>query len=82
MLTPGDMGDADQDIAELIQKVLDLVPKLGLDGILAPLDAALSGLLVALNPLVAGILTVLQPLLITLGGVVGGLLNALGIAGL
>ncbi|KAF8186914.1 hypothetical protein K438DRAFT_1973113 [Mycena galopus ATCC 62051] len=87
----GDMGATDQDLATLIQNVLDdlntalntLVPKLGLDGILSPLDAAISGLLTSLNAsLVPGLLAALQPLLVGLGGVVGGILDGLNLSGL
>ncbi|KAF8186911.1 hypothetical protein K438DRAFT_1765080 [Mycena galopus ATCC 62051] len=69
----GDMGATDQDLATLIQNVLDdlntalntLVPKLGLDGILSPLDTAIAGLLTSLNAsLVPGLLAALRPLLV------------------
>jgi hypothetical protein len=40
-----------------------LVPKLGLDGLLTPVDAAVSGLLTSLDAsLVPGLLVTLQPL--------------------
>ncbi|KAJ7725598.1 hypothetical protein B0H14DRAFT_2641285 [Mycena olivaceomarginata] len=88
---PGDMGANDEDLADLIHDVLDdvntalnkLVPKLGLDGLLTPVDAAVSGLLVSLDAsLVPGLLAALQPLLVGLGGVVGGLLSGLNLSGL
>ncbi|KAJ7760801.1 hypothetical protein B0H14DRAFT_3895692 [Mycena olivaceomarginata] len=88
---PGDMGANDEDLADLIHDVLDdvntalnkLVPKLGLDGLLTPVDAAVSGLLVSLDAsLVPGLLAALQPLLVGLGGVVGGLLAGLNLSGL
>ncbi|KAJ6487781.1 hypothetical protein C8R45DRAFT_1144179 [Mycena sanguinolenta] len=88
---PGDMGATDEALAQLIKQVLDdlntalntLVPKLGLNGILSPLDAALASLLTGLNSsLLPGVLTALQPLLVGLGGVVGGLLSGLNLSGL
>ncbi|KAF8186978.1 hypothetical protein K438DRAFT_1023204 [Mycena galopus ATCC 62051] len=88
---PGDMTVTDEVLAQLIQNVLDdlntalntLVPKLGLDGLLTPLDAAVAGLLTSLNAsLVPGLLAALQPLLVGLGGVVGGLLAGLNLSGL
>ncbi|KAJ7359577.1 hypothetical protein DFH08DRAFT_952693 [Mycena albidolilacea] len=88
---PGDMGANDEDLADLIHDVLDdvntalskLVPKLGLDGLLTPVDAAVYGLLVSLDAsLVPGLLAALQPLLVGLGGVVGGLLAGLNLSGL
>ncbi|KAJ7790548.1 hypothetical protein B0H14DRAFT_3569270 [Mycena olivaceomarginata] len=58
-----------------------LVPKLGLDGLLTPMDAAVSGLLISLDAsLVPSLLAALQPLLVGLGGVVGGLLAGLNLA--
>ncbi|KAJ6558055.1 hypothetical protein B0H19DRAFT_1070630 [Mycena capillaripes] len=60
-----------------------LVPKLGLDAILTPLDAALTGLLTALTiPVLAPVLALVGALLVPIGGIVGGLLSALGLAGL
>ncbi|KAF8186876.1 hypothetical protein K438DRAFT_1765053 [Mycena galopus ATCC 62051] len=88
---PGDMTVTDEVLAQLIKNVLDdlntalntLVPKLGLDGLLTPLDAAVAGLLTSLNAsLVPGLLTALQPLLVGLGGVVGRLLAGLNLSGL
>ncbi|KAJ7790555.1 hypothetical protein B0H14DRAFT_3891135 [Mycena olivaceomarginata] len=88
---PGDMGANDEDLANLIKKTLDgvntalnkLVPKLGLNGLLTPVDAAVSGLLVSLDAsLVPSLLAALQPLLVGLGGVVGGLLAGLNLASL
>ncbi|KAJ7827024.1 hypothetical protein B0H14DRAFT_1241871 [Mycena olivaceomarginata] len=88
---PGDMGANDEDLANLINEILDdvntalnkLVPKLGLNGLLTPVDAAVSGLLVSLDAsLVPSLLAALQPLLVGLGGVVGGLLAGLNLASL
>ncbi|KAJ7790570.1 hypothetical protein B0H14DRAFT_3891146 [Mycena olivaceomarginata] len=68
---PGDMGANDEDLANLINEILDgvntalnkLVPKLGLNGLLTPVDAAVSGLLVSLDAsLVPSLLAALQPL--------------------
>ncbi|KAJ7611286.1 hypothetical protein FB45DRAFT_1037618 [Roridomyces roridus] len=81
-LTPGDMGAADADLAKLIQNVLDdvntalnkLIPQLGLDGVLAPVDGALSGLLTGLNGIVPGVLALVGAILIPVGGLVGSLL--------
>ncbi|KAJ7608416.1 hypothetical protein FB45DRAFT_877273 [Roridomyces roridus] len=89
-LGPGDMGAADVDLAKLIQNVLDdvntalntLIPQLGLDGVLAPVDGALSGLLTGLNGIVPGVLALVGAVLIPVGGLVGSLLAALGLAGL
>ncbi|KAJ7760804.1 hypothetical protein B0H14DRAFT_3165748 [Mycena olivaceomarginata] len=88
---PGDMGANDEDLANLINEILNnvntalntLVPKLGLDGLLTPVDAAVSGLLTSLDAsLVPGLLATLQPLLVGLGGVVGGLLAGLNLSSL
>ncbi|KAJ7507128.1 hypothetical protein B0H11DRAFT_191936 [Mycena galericulata] len=89
-LSPGDMGAADQDLATLIENVLDdlntalnkLVPKLGLNGLLTPVDGALSGLLTGLNGLLPGLLATVGAILIPVGGVVGGLLSSLGLGSL
>ncbi|KAJ7359528.1 hypothetical protein DFH08DRAFT_801320 [Mycena albidolilacea] len=68
---PGDMGANDEDLANLINEILDdvngalnkLIPKLGLDGLLTPVDTAVSGLLTSLNASLApDLLTALQPL--------------------
>ncbi|KAJ7359536.1 hypothetical protein DFH08DRAFT_1038382 [Mycena albidolilacea] len=88
---PGDMGANDEDLANLINEILDdvntalnkLVAKLGLDGLLTPVDAAVSGLLVSLDASLApSLLAALQPLLVGLGGVVGGLLAGLDLSSL
>ncbi|KAJ7611302.1 hypothetical protein FB45DRAFT_1065956 [Roridomyces roridus] len=89
-LTPGDMGAADADLAKLVENVLDdvnialnkLIPQLGLDGVLAPVDGALSGLLTGLNGIVPGVLALVGAVLIPVGGLVGSLLANLGLAGL
>ncbi|KAJ7790560.1 hypothetical protein B0H14DRAFT_3891139 [Mycena olivaceomarginata] len=68
---PGDMSANDEDLANLINEILDdvntgtalnkLVPKLGLDGLLIPVDAAISGLLTSLDAsLVPSLLAALQ----------------------
>ncbi|KAJ7611281.1 hypothetical protein FB45DRAFT_875478 [Roridomyces roridus] len=88
-LSPGDMG-ADADLAKLVENVLDdvntalnkLIPQLGLDGVLAPVDGALSGLLTGLNGIVPGVLALVGAILIPVGGLVGSLLAGLGLAGL
>ncbi|KAJ6558013.1 hypothetical protein B0H19DRAFT_1234999 [Mycena capillaripes] len=90
-LAPGDMGAADQVIADLIDKILNdlndalnpLVTKLGLVAILTPLDGTLSALLTALTlPVLAPVLGLVGALLVPIGGLVGGLLSTLGLAGL
>ncbi|KAJ7359517.1 hypothetical protein DFH08DRAFT_801309 [Mycena albidolilacea] len=69
-----------QDVNTALNK---LVPKLGLDGLLTPVDTAVYGLLVSLDAsLVPSLLAALQLLLVGLGGVVGGLLAGLNLASL
>ncbi|KAJ7359539.1 hypothetical protein DFH08DRAFT_1038400 [Mycena albidolilacea] len=88
---PGDMSANDEDLANLINEILDdvnaalnkLVPKLGLDELLTPVDATVTGLLTSLDTsLVPGLLAALQRLLVGLGGVVDGLLAGLNLASL
>ncbi|KAJ7827023.1 hypothetical protein B0H14DRAFT_1241875 [Mycena olivaceomarginata] len=88
---PGDMGANDEVLATLINEILDdvntalnkLVPNLGLDGLLTPVDAAVSAPLVSLDAsFVPGLLPALQPLLVGFGGVVGGLLAGLDLSSL
>ncbi|KAJ7016006.1 hypothetical protein C8F04DRAFT_1408174 [Mycena alexandri] len=87
-LPAGDMGGADADIAGLVEEILDdvntalngLVPKLGLDGLLTPLDAALTGLLTTLGGILPGVLALVGGILIPVGGLVGSLLAGLGLA--
>ncbi|KAJ7778197.1 hypothetical protein B0H16DRAFT_880345 [Mycena metata] len=87
-LPAGDMGGADADIANLVEEVLDdvntalngLVPKLGLDGLLTPLDAALTGLLTTLGGILPPVLALVGAVLIPVGGLVGSLLAGLGLA--
>ncbi|KAJ7686616.1 hypothetical protein B0H14DRAFT_2654195 [Mycena olivaceomarginata] len=72
---PRDMGANDEDLANLINEIIDvilqdvnttlntLVPKLGLDGLLTPVDIAVLGSLTSLNTsFVPGLLVALQPL--------------------
>ncbi|KAJ7795794.1 hypothetical protein B0H14DRAFT_3888011 [Mycena olivaceomarginata] len=71
-------NDEDLDVNTALNK---LVPKLGLDGLLTPVDAAVSGLLVSLDAsLVPSLHAALQPFLVSLGGIVGGLLAGLDLA--
>ncbi|KAJ7906332.1 hypothetical protein B0H13DRAFT_2274132 [Mycena leptocephala] len=88
---PGDMGADDQILAKLVEDTLDdantalntLVPKLGLDAVLTPLDGALTGLLTALETsLLPSVFALVGGVLIAVGGVIGGLLQSLGLAGL
>ncbi|KAJ7858723.1 hypothetical protein B0H13DRAFT_2283011 [Mycena leptocephala] len=88
---PGDMGADDEILAKLVEDTLDdantalntLVPKLGLDAVLTPLDGALTGLLTALGTsLLPPVFALVGGVLIAVGGVVGGLLQGLGLAGL
>ncbi|KAJ7500009.1 hypothetical protein FB451DRAFT_1162409 [Mycena latifolia] len=89
-LSPGDAGAANEDIATLVASILDsvntslnkLVPKLGLDGLLTPLDGALTGLLTSLGGILPPVLTLVGGILIPVGGIVGGLLSGLGLAAL
>ncbi|KAJ7858755.1 hypothetical protein B0H13DRAFT_2356425 [Mycena leptocephala] len=78
-------------LAKLVEDTLDdvntalntLVPKLGLDAVLTPLDGALTGLLTALETsLLPPVFALVGGVLIAVGGVVGGLLQSLGLAGL
>ncbi|KAF8162426.1 NADP-dependent oxidoreductase domain-containing protein [Mycena galopus ATCC 62051] len=60
-----------------------LVPKLGLDGLMNPLDTTISGLLPSLNAsLIPGLLAALQPVLVDLGAVVGGIVAGLDLSDL
>ncbi|KAJ6567574.1 hypothetical protein DFH09DRAFT_1468949 [Mycena vulgaris] len=89
-LSPGDAGAANEDIATLVASVLDgvntalnkLVPKLGLNGLLTPVDGAVTGLLTSLGGILPPVLALVGGILIPVGGVVGGLLSGLGLAGL
>ncbi|KAJ7826976.1 hypothetical protein B0H14DRAFT_2595499 [Mycena olivaceomarginata] len=93
---PGDQGTNNKDLTKLINKILDItigqgmnstlnkpISKLGVDGLLTPVDAAVSSLLVSLDALlVPSLLAALQPLLVGLSGVVSGLLAGLDLTGL
>ncbi|KAJ7185754.1 hypothetical protein C8R46DRAFT_1025716 [Mycena filopes] len=87
-LPPGDMGGADADIADLVEEILNdvntalngLVPKLGLDGLLTPLDGALTGLLTTLGGILPPVLALVGGVLTPVGGLVGSLLAGLGLA--
>ncbi|KAJ7488289.1 hypothetical protein FB451DRAFT_1167737 [Mycena latifolia] len=89
-LSPGDAGAANQDIATLVVSTLDsantalnkLVPKLGLDGLLTPVDGALTGLLTSLGGILPPVLALVGGVLIPVGGLVGSLLSGLGLAAL
>ncbi|KAJ7127938.1 hypothetical protein C8R44DRAFT_733337 [Mycena epipterygia] len=89
-LSPGDAGAANEDIAKLVEDILDavntalnkLVPKLGLNGLLTPVDGALAGLLTGLGGILPPVLALVGGILIPVGGLVGGLLSGLGLAGL
>ncbi|KAJ7507143.1 hypothetical protein B0H11DRAFT_1903131 [Mycena galericulata] len=72
--SPGDVGAADQDLATLVENVLDefpfddlttalnkLVPKLGLDGLLSPIEGALTGCSPALIPFFLASFPPLEP---------------------
>ncbi|KAJ7499996.1 hypothetical protein FB451DRAFT_1162396 [Mycena latifolia] len=68
-LSPGDAGVANEDLATLVASILDsvntalnkLVPKVGLDELLTPLDGAPTGLLTGLGG-------ILPPVLALVGG--------------
>ncbi|KAJ6504344.1 hypothetical protein C8R47DRAFT_1067256 [Mycena vitilis] len=87
---PGNMGAADEVIGKLVETILNdvndalnkLVPKLGLNGVLTPLDGALTGLLTGLSPVLAPVIATVGAILVPVGGVVGGLLAALNLSGL
>ncbi|KAJ7662179.1 hypothetical protein DFH06DRAFT_366812 [Mycena polygramma] len=87
---PGNMGAADQDIGNLVETILNklndalnkLVPKLGLNAVLTPLDGALTGLLTGLSPVLAPVIATVGAILVPVGGVVGGLLATLNLSGL
>jgi hypothetical protein len=82
-VTPGDAGASDEDLAKLVEDILDvscclllghlpsystgmlqavntalnkLVPKLGLNGVLAPLDAAVTSLVFGLDTVLPSVL--------------------------
>ncbi|KAJ6511540.1 hypothetical protein C8R47DRAFT_737838 [Mycena vitilis] len=87
---PGNMGAADEDIGKLVESILNelndalnkLVPKLGLNGVLTPLDGALTGLLTGLSPVLGPVVAAVGAILVPVGGVVGGLLASLNLSGL
>ncbi|KAJ7447627.1 hypothetical protein FB451DRAFT_1188157 [Mycena latifolia] len=89
-LFPGDAGAANKDIANLVTDTLDavntalnkLVPKLGLDGLLTPVDGALTGLLTGLGGILPPVLALVGGILIPVGDFVGSLLSGLGLAAL
>ncbi|KAJ7493803.1 hypothetical protein FB451DRAFT_1551152 [Mycena latifolia] len=89
-LSPGDAGAANEDIANLVADTLDavntalnkLVPKLGLNGLLTPVDGALTGLLTGLGGILPPVLALVGGILIPVGGLVGSLLSGLGLAAL
>ncbi|KAJ7666018.1 hypothetical protein DFH06DRAFT_265108, partial [Mycena polygramma] len=87
---PGNMGAADEVIGKLVETTLNdvndalnkLVPKLGLNAVLTPLDGALTGLLTGLSPVLAPVIATVGAILVPVGGVVGGLLATLNLSGL
>ncbi|KAJ6458115.1 hypothetical protein C8R47DRAFT_1203262 [Mycena vitilis] len=87
---PGNMGAADEDIGKLVESILNelndalnkLVPKLGLNGVLTPLDGALTGLLTGLSPVLGPVVAAVGAILVPVGGVVGGLLATLNLSAL
>ncbi|KAJ7286952.1 hypothetical protein C8J57DRAFT_1460420 [Mycena rebaudengoi] len=89
-VTPGDAGASDEDLAKLVEDILDavntalnkLVPKLGLNGVLAPLDAAVTSLVFGLDTVLPSVLALVGSILIPVGGLVGGILSGTGLAGL
>ncbi|KAJ7499997.1 hypothetical protein FB451DRAFT_1162397 [Mycena latifolia] len=89
-LSPGDAGVANEDLATFVASILDsvntalnkLVPKVGLDELLTPLDGAPTGLLTGLGGILPPVLALVGGILIPVGGIVGGLLSGLGLAAL
>ncbi|KAJ7286950.1 hypothetical protein C8J57DRAFT_1282405 [Mycena rebaudengoi] len=59
-----------------------LVPKLGLNGVLAPLDAAVTSLVFGLDTVLPSVLALVGAILIPVGGLVGSILSGTGLAGL
>ncbi|KAJ6586417.1 hypothetical protein DFH09DRAFT_1075349 [Mycena vulgaris] len=81
-LSPGDASAASEEITTLVAKIFDLVPKLGFNGLLTPVDGALTGLLTSLGGILPPVFALVGRLFIPVGGLVGNLLSGLGFAAL